>query len=90
MNSNFGQSFNHFANSGGHSFIDGLNTKVKAFGKTLIGLIANPWVLTLLGIAGVAAGVKWWYDYNKGLVEATKLTKRLYRLVRFRIESRAE
>lgn len=75
MNSNFGQSFQSLANSGGHSFIDGLNTKVKAFGKTLIGLIANPWVLTLLGIAGVAAGVKWWYDYNKGLVEATKLTK---------------
>lgn len=75
VNSNFGQSFQSLANSGGHSFIDGLNTKVKAFGKTLMGLIANPWVLALLGIAGVAAGFKWWYDYNDGLVEATKLTK---------------
>lgn len=75
VNSNFGQSFQSLANSGGHSFIDGLNTKVKAFGKTLMGLLANPWVLALLGIAGVAAGFKWWYDYNDGLVEATKLTK---------------
>lgn len=75
VNSNFGQSFRSLTNSGGHSFIDGLNTKVKAFGKTLMGLIANPWVLTLLGIVGVTAGVKWWYDYNNGLVEATKLTK---------------
>lgn len=75
VNSNFGQSLQSLANSGGHSFIDGLNTKVKAFSKTLMGLIANPWVLTLLGIVGVVAGVKWWYDYNKGLVEATKLTK---------------
>lgn len=75
VNSNFGQSFQSLANSGGHSFIDGLNTKVKAFGKTLMGLIANPWVLTLLGIVGVATGVKWWYDYNKGLIDATKLTK---------------
>ncbi len=74
INGNFGQSFQSLANSGGHSFIDGLNTKVKAFGKTLMGLLANPWVLAFLGIAGVAAGVKWWFDYNAGLVEATKKT----------------
>ncbi len=75
VNSNFGQSFQSLANSGAHSFIEGLNTKVKAFGKTLMGIVSNPWVLTLLGITAVAAGVKWWYDYNKGLVEATKMTK---------------
>ncbi len=75
VNANFGSSIQALANSGGHSFIDGLNTKVKAFGKTLLGLCANPWVLALLGITAVASGVKWWYDYNKGLVEATKLTK---------------
>ncbi len=75
MNLEFGQSFQSLANSGGHSFIDGLNTKIKALGKTLSGLLANPWVLAILGITGVAAGFKWWYDYNKGLVEATKLTK---------------
>ena len=75
INSDFGQSFQALANSGGHSFIDGMTTKVKALGQTLLGLLANPWVLALLGITAVASGVKWWYDYNKGLVEATKLTK---------------
>ena len=75
INTEFGQSFQSLANSGGHSFIDGLNTKIKAFGKTLTGLLSNPWVLSILGISGVVAGFKWWYDYNKGLVEATKLTK---------------
>lgn len=75
INSDFGQSFQALANSGGHSFIDGMTTKVKALGQTLLGLLANPWVLALLGITAVASGVKWWYDYNRGLVEATKLTK---------------
>lgn len=75
VNANFGQSLQSLANSGGHSFVDGLNTKVKALGQTLMGLLANPWVLAILGIGGVVAGVKWWFDYNKGLVEATKLTK---------------
>lgn len=75
INANFGQSFQALANSGGMSFIDGMNTKVKALGQTLFGLLANPWVLALLGITAVVSGVKWWYDYNKGLVEATKLTK---------------
>lgn len=75
VNANFGQSLQSLANSGGHSFVDGLNTKVKALGQTLMGLLANPWVLAILGIGGAVAGVKWWFDYNKGLVEATKLTK---------------
>lgn len=33
INTEFGQSFQSLANSGGHSFIDGLNTKIKALGK---------------------------------------------------------
>lgn len=73
INANFGASFQSIQTSG--SFIDGLDTKVKALTKTMHGLLSNPVVLTFLGIAGVAAGFKWWYDYNKGLVEATKLTK---------------
>lgn len=75
INADFGSSLQSLANSGGHSFIDGLTTKVKAFGQTLMGLLANPWVLAFLGIAAVGSAVKWWYDYNKGLVEATKLTQ---------------
>lgn len=73
INANFGASFQSIQTSG--SFIDGLDTKVKALGKTLLGLLANPVVLTFLGIAGVAAGFKWWYDYNKGLIEASRLTE---------------
>ena len=73
VNANFGSSFQTLGQNG--NFVDGLNTKVKALSKTLMGLLANPWVLAFLGIAGVVAGFKWWYDYNKGLVEATKLTK---------------
>ncbi len=75
INNNFGSSLQSLGEGG--NFIDGLKTKVAAFGKTLIGLLANPAVLAFLGIAGVAAGVKWWYDYNKGLVKASKLTQDL-------------
>jgi hypothetical protein len=75
INNNFGSSLQMLGQSNAGSVMEGLTTKVKAFGSTLTGLLSNPWVLTFLGIAGVAAGVKWWYDYNKGLVEATKLTK---------------
>jgi len=73
INANFGSSLKGLDSKG--DFLDGLTTKTKAFGKTLMGLLSNPWVLAFLGIAGVVAGVKWWYDYNKGLMEATKLTK---------------
>lgn len=52
INTEFGQSFQSLANSGGHSFIDGLNTKIKALGKTLTGLLSNPWVLSILGFRG--------------------------------------
>ena len=50
-----------------------LRLEAQAFGKTLLGLLTNPVFLALAGIAGVA--FKWFYDYNKGLVEATRLTK---------------
>lgn len=77
VNGKFGSSLQALsANaSAGGSVITGLTTKVKAFGSTLTGLLANPYVLAFLGIAGVVAGFKWWYDYNKGLVEASRLTK---------------
>lgn len=73
INANFGQSFEGLSKGG--SLIDGLNVKVKAFGKTLWGLMSNPVVLALIGVTGVVAGVKWWYDYNKGLIEASRLTE---------------
>lgn len=73
VNSQFGSSLESLGSGG--NFLEGLNTKLKSFGKTLMGILANPWVLAFLGIAGVAAGFKWWYDYNKGLIEASRLTE---------------
>ena len=73
VNANLGSSFQSLGQNG--NFIDGLHTKTKAFAQTLMGLLANPWVLAFLGIAGVAAGFKWWYDYNKGMIEASRLTQ---------------
>lgn len=75
INGNFGASLKSLEGAGTANVFDGLNTKVKAFGSTLTGLLANPWVLAFLGIAGVVAGFKWWYDYNKGLEEASRLTE---------------
>ena len=75
INANFGSSLKSLEGAGTANVFDGLNTKVKAFGSTLTGLLANPWVLAFLGIAGVVAGFKWWYDYNKGLEEASRLTE---------------
>ena len=59
------------AASGG-TLLTGMGNSLKAFGKTLLGLLKNPYVLA---IAGVVAGFKWFYNYNKGLVEASRLTK---------------
>lgn len=55
--------------------MDGLTGKLKAFGKTAIGLVMNPYFAALAGVVGVGMTFKWWYDYNKGLMEATRLTK---------------
>jgi hypothetical protein len=55
--------------------MDGLTDKLKAFGKTAIGLVMNPYFAALAGVVGVGMTFKWFYDYNKGLMEATRLTK---------------
>lgn len=72
LNSKFGTSLRGLE-TGGNVF-SGMKIKVAAFGKTLMGLLTNPYVLTFLGIVGVGAGIKWWYEYNKGLIEASRLT----------------
>lgn len=73
VNSNFGSSLQGLETSG--NFLDGMKTKITAFGNTLMGILSNPWVLAFLGISGLVAGFKWWYDYNKGLIEASRLTE---------------
>lgn len=52
-----------------------LKTSAQAFGKTLLSLVKNPAFLVIAGIASVGSAFKLWYDYNKGLIEATRLTK---------------
>lgn len=75
VNGKFGNSLKMLATAGGGDILAGLTTKVKAFGTTLVGFLANPAVLAILGIGGTVAAFKWWYDYNKGLMEATRLTR---------------
>lgn len=74
INTKFGSSLENLSKNSAGSVLEGLNVKAKALWQTLTGLLANPVVLTFLGIAAAGMAVKWWYDYNKGLVEATKLT----------------
>lgn len=77
VNLNLGNSLNNLSKNSAGSVMEGLTVKVKALWSTLTGLLANPMVLTFLGIAGVGMAVKWWYDYNKGLEEASRLTQQL-------------
>lgn len=51
-----------------------ISSATKAFGQTLSGLLTNPAFLAIAGVAGAAAAFKFWYDYNNGIKEATKLT----------------
>lgn len=74
INTKFGSSLENLSKNSAGSVMEGLNVKAKALWQTLTGLLANPYVLAFLGIAAAGMAVKWWYDYNKGLVEATKLT----------------
>lgn len=74
INTKFGSSLENLSKNSAGSVLEGLNVKAKALWQTLTGLLANPYVLAFLGIAAAGMAVKWWYNYNKGLVEATKLT----------------
>ena len=49
-------------------------TSVKSFGAALMGLMTNPAFLGIAGIAGVGVAFKWFFDYNQGIAEATRLT----------------
>lgn len=59
---------------------EGAGTKIKAFGKSLMALMTNPVFLTISGIVGAGMAFKFWYDYNKGIMEATRLTREFTRL----------
>ena len=60
---------------GAGGMLAGLQTNVAAFGKALFGLLANPVFAVIAGIVGVGMAFKFWFDYNKGIEEATRLTR---------------
>lgn len=55
--------------------VEGLKVKFGALKNTALSLLTNPYFLAMAGVAGAGMAFKWWYDYNKGLMEATRLTK---------------
>jgi FtsZ-binding cell division protein ZapB len=75
LNGNFANSIMSLKDLGGGSIMQGATTSVRAFGASLTALLANPAFLALAGIVGTGAAFKWFYDYNKGIAEATRLTK---------------
>ena len=52
-----------------------MKTNAKAFGKTLLGLMSNPVFMAVAAIGGAGVAFKGWYDYNKGVEEANRLTQ---------------
>ena len=77
LNNDFANSIMEIAQNSknGRDFFANMRNEAAAFGNTLKGLLTNKVFLSLSGIAGVGFAVKWWYDYNKGVQEATRLTK---------------
>lgn len=76
-NSRFGASLQAIVDMAGKSdgLIGQLSTRIGAFKTTVLGLFTNPYFLAMAGVAGAGMAFKWFYDYNKGLMEATRLTK---------------
>ena len=77
VNTKFGSSIMGLADNGKglQGVFVGAADEAKAFGTTLLGLLSNPVFLALAGIAGAGVAFKWFYDYNKGLLASTRLTR---------------
>ena len=77
LNSAFGESLLALGRGGEEAkgVLTAMGDGAKALGKTLLTLMANPVFLAIAGVAAAGAAFKWWYDYNAGLVEATRLTQ---------------
>jgi hypothetical protein len=60
---------------GAGGMLSSLSVNVAAFGKALLGLLANPVFAVIAGIVGAGMAFKFWFDYNKGIEEATRLTR---------------
>lgn len=77
VNSNFATSIMTLAEGGKglNGVFTGAIDSAKAFGTTLLGFLSNPVFLSLAGIAGAGVAFKWFFDYNKGILESTRLTR---------------
>lgn len=77
LNNAFGESLLALGRGGeeGKAALSAIGDGAKALGNSLLTLLSNPVFLGIAGIAGAGAAVKWWYDYNEGLAEATRLTR---------------
>lgn len=77
VNGKFSQSILGMTNMQGgfNASFASMGSSIKAFGTSLMGLLTNPVFLAIAGIAGVGMAFKWFYDYNEGLAEATRLTR---------------
>lgn len=77
LNNAFGESLLALGRGGeeGKAALSAIGEGAKSLGNSLLTLLSNPVFLGIAGIAGAGAAVKWWYDYNEGLAEATRLTR---------------
>lgn len=76
-NTMFGSSLTTIVNieGGFKGAMAAMGNSVKAFSASLWALLTNHVFLAVAGIAGAGVAFKWWYDYNDGLAEATRLTR---------------
>lgn len=77
LNQGFGSSLMGVADSMNFTsgIIPGLKGGIVGLGGAMKALSANPVFLTIFGVTKIAEGVKFWFDFNKGLSEATRLTE---------------
>lgn len=77
LNNSFASSLVNMTKSGSglSGMFQSASQMAKSFLTTLTGFLANPMFLSLAGIAGAGVVFKWWFDYNQGLAEATRLTR---------------
>lgn len=77
VNGRFATSLMNLSRAGGGmaGMFAAAGTAVKSFGRALWTLATNPVFLTLAGIGGAVASLKWLYDYNQKVAESTRLTR---------------
>lgn len=77
LNNQFGESILALGRGGeaAENAIAAIGNGFKSLFGAIRGLAANPVFLSIAGVAAAGVAFKWWYDYNAGLQEATRLTQ---------------